>query len=225
MASIGNAGAIIGRNQAIYRIPVEVHQEIVMSLLVDALGPLLAFVVIIMLCKKTFRRSARTFDEMFPYLRDANWEGVQDLVDPADEGYLRLNLSPCDFRKAQQNRIHLLRELLKRMSHNARFLQEWATGELGKSWKTRNASARHASRELIQYCIVFRITTLLVQAKLALWSARIAILRFVPIPLLAEARNMLGTDIPYTYERVKMSAEKLARACGGRYQELLSEVL
>jgi hypothetical protein len=36
---------------------------------------------------------------------------------------------------------------------------------------------------------------------------------------------MLGTDIPYTYERVKMSAEKLARACGGRYQELLSEVL
>jgi hypothetical protein len=184
---------------------------------------LLAFVKFF---KATFRRPTRTFDEMFPYLlRDAGLEGVQDLVNPADEGYLRLNLSARDFRKAQHNRIHLLRELLKRMSHNARFLQEWANGELGRSWKTMNHSARHASRELIQYCIVFRIATLLVQGRLALWSLRIAMLRFMAIPLLAEARNAFGTDIPYTYERITMTADKLSRACGGRYQKQLSEVL
>jgi hypothetical protein len=205
---------------------VEVRQKIVMSLIVDILGPLVALLVIGTLCKRMFRRSARTFDEMFPYLlRDADLEVVQDLVNPADEGYLRLNLSAHDFRKAQHNRVHLLRELLKRMSHNARFLQEWASGELGKSWKTTNRGARHASRELIQYCIVFRAATLLVQAKLALWSVRITVLRFTPIPFLAEARNAFGTDIPYTYERVKMTAEKLACACGGRYQEQLSEIL
>jgi hypothetical protein len=185
----------------------------------------IALLVLFTLFTTTFRRPARTFDEMFPYLRDSNLEDVRDLVNPADEGYLRLNLSAQDFRKAQHNRIHLLRELLKRMSHNARFLQEWASGELGKSWNTANRSARHASRELIQYCIVFRVVTLLVQAKLALWSLRITILRFTPLPFLADARNMFGTDVPYTYERVKMTAEKLARACGGRYQEQLSEVL
>jgi hypothetical protein len=186
---------------------------------------LIALLVLFWFFKTNFRRSTRTFDEMLPYLRDASLGDVQDLVNPADEGYLRLNLSACDFRKAQHNRIHLLRELLKRMSHNAVFLQEWASGELAKSWKTMNPGARHASRELIQYCIAFRIATLLVQSRLALWSLKITMLRFTSIPLLAEARNSFGTDIPYTYERIKMTAEKLGRACGGRYQEQLSEVL
>lgn len=186
---------------------------------------LVALLVFFGLFKTIFRRSARTFDEMFLYLRDAQLEVVQDLVNPADEGFLRLNLSLKDFRKAQYNRIHLLRELLKRMSHNARVLQDWASGELSKSWKTMNRNSRLASRELIQYCVAFRLATLLVQGRLAMWSISITILRFVPIPLLAEARHALGTDIPYTYERITMTAEKLGRACGGRYQEQLSEVL
>jgi hypothetical protein len=196
-----------------------------MSLIVDVLGVFIALFVITLLCTKMFARSPRTFDEMFPYLIEGNLEGVQDLINPADEGYLRLNLTSADFRKAQHNRVHLLRELLKRMSHNACFLQDWASGELTRSWKTMNRGARNASRELIQYCIAFRVATLLVQGRLALWSVSITVLRFVPIPLLAEARNAFGTDIPYTYERIKMSAEKLGRACGGRYQEQLSEVL
>jgi len=196
-----------------------------MSLIVDVLGPFVALVVVVTWFARVFRRSARTFDEMYPYLRNAKIEEVQDLVNPADEGYLRLNLSANDFRKTQHNRVHLLRELLKRMSHNASYLQEWASGELRKSWKTTNQNSRHASRELIQYCIEFRMATLLVQGRLLLWSLRITLLRFAPIPLLAEARNAFGTDIPYTYERIRMTADKLGGACGGGYQEKLSEVL
>src|SRR5581483_3104881 len=155
---------------------------------------------------------------MFPYLRGANLDDVHDLVDPADEGYLRLNLSPLAFRKAQQNRVHLLSELLKRMSHNASFLQEWASGELAKSWKTLDRNARHASRELIQYCVLFRFAALVVQIRLLIWSARLRILPFMPVPLLAEARNALGTDVAYTYERIRETAGKLCRLCGVQYE-------
>jgi hypothetical protein len=171
------------------------------------------------------RRLGRTFDELLPYLRPVNLEELRELLNIAQEGYLRLNLSATEFRRSQLNRLHLSRELLSRMSHNASFLQVWASVELARSWKTLNRGAKHASRELSGHCGAFRVAVLIVQLRLTLWSLRITLLPFIPIPCLAGARSICGTDLLYTYERIKAAADKLGCSCGGHYQRKLEQIL
>ena len=71
----------------------------------------------------------RTLDDVTPYLRPAELEEIQDLLDPAQEVNFRLRLSPDEFRRWQRKRIHLMREYLLRMSHNALVLIEWGNLE------------------------------------------------------------------------------------------------
>jgi RNA-binding protein YlmH len=61
----------------------------------------------------------RTLDDVTPYLRPAELQEIQELLDPAQEVNFRLHLSPEEFRRWQRKRIHLMREYLLRMSHNA----------------------------------------------------------------------------------------------------------
>ena len=196
-----------------------------MGLSVHILWLGVAFLVLFSLLKTTFRRPTRTFDEMFPYLRDANLEDVRDLVDPADEGYLRLNLSAHNFRNAQHDRLHLFRELLERMSHNAGFLQDWASSELERSLATRNRGSKEASRQLIELCMAFRLAAFVARFRLLLWSVRIRLLPFVSIPCLAEAGQIRDTDLLYVYGRIRETAGALSRACGDCCAQRLSEVL
>jgi len=204
---------------------VEVHQEAVIALIADFVLLLILIVLGFAVYTHIASRPPRTFDEMLPYLRIGDLNEVRHLLDPVDEGFLRLNLSIADFRKAQHHRIHLLSELLTRMSHNARFLHDWARGEQHKSWKTMNCATRAASRELIGYCVTFRFATFVAQIRLRVWAFRISMLRFAPVPIIADIRHLVGTDIPYTYERIKATALTLGNACGGEYQQSLSEVL
>ena len=71
----------------------------------------------------------RTLDDVTPYLRPAELEEIQELLDPAQEVNFRLRLSPEEFRRWQRKRIHLMREYLLRMSHNALVLIEWGNLE------------------------------------------------------------------------------------------------
>ena len=67
----------------------------------------------------------RTFDDVTPYLRPAEFEELELLLDPAAEVNFRLRLPGKEFQAWQRKRIHLLREYLLRMSHNALVLNEW----------------------------------------------------------------------------------------------------
>jgi hypothetical protein len=201
---------------------VEVREKtMILGILVLAL--VITFVVAVY--KVSCASPARTSDDVSRYVRPGGLEGFRELVDVADEGYLRLNLTPEAFRKTQHRRIQLLREYLKRMSHNARFLQDWANGELARSSKTRNREATDSSRSLIDLCTVFRVGAFVAQLKLLLWSVGIKLVPFVSIPCLAEVRLFRETDVLYTYERIRETANALSRACGGRCSERLEEVL
>ena len=184
-----------------------------------------AFIIACTLAKTLLPRTLRTLEEMVPHLRNASLVEVKELINPADEGYLRLNLPSKAFRQAQINRLYLLREHLMRMSHNAVTLQQWATFELAKSGKTANKGATDTSRELIQYCFLFRIASAIVRLRLRFWLMRIRLLPFVSIPMLAEARKAAGTDIAYTYERIRETADKLCITSGSRCQSKLSILL
>src|SRR5258708_34780463 len=92
--------------------------------------------------------SERTEKEIIPHLREVDLEELKDLLNLADEGYLRLNLSAAAFRSEQRRRIDLTLEYYGRMAHNSLLLQEWASSELRKSWKTLNREATRTSKEL-----------------------------------------------------------------------------
>lgn len=170
-----------------------------------------------------YRFPERTEKEIIPHLREVDLEQLKDLLSLADEGYLRLNLSPGAFRQEQRRRIYLTLEYYGRMAHNTLLVREWASTELRKSRRTRNGEVTSVSTELNNTCVEFRICTLITRMKLHVWLFRIKALPFVSIPFLAEARRIDSFDLVYTYERIKHAAEKLSRSCGSSYQDKLAQ--
>ena len=71
----------------------------------------------------------RTIEDVTPFLRPAEHDELESLLDPAQETNFRIRMSPQEFADWQRRRIHLLREYLLRMSHNALVLIEWGNME------------------------------------------------------------------------------------------------
>jgi hypothetical protein len=170
-----------------------------------------------------YRFPDRTERQIISYLRGVDLDSLKDLLNLADEGYLRLNLPPAEFRKEQRHRIYLALEYYGRMAHNSRLVQLWSNTEMRKSAMTRNREVARASRELIDFCIEFRVHTLMTRIRLHAWLFRTKALPFISIPFLAEARRIESFDLIYSYERIKQDAEKLSRACGSSYHGQLAQ--
>ncbi len=165
-----------------------------------------------------YRFPERTEKEIIPYLRGVDLEQLKDLLNLADEGYLRLNLSTAEFRKEQRHRIAVALEYYGRMAHNSGLVQQWANTEMRKSAMTRNREAARAARELNDFCVEFRMHAWMTRTRLHAWLFRVKALPFISIPFLAEARRSDSFDLVYSYERIKQEAEKLSRACGSHGQ-------
>jgi hypothetical protein len=165
-----------------------------------------------------YRFPSRTEKEIIPYLREVDLERLKNLLNLADEGYLRLNLPPEAFRQEQRRRIDLTLEYYGRMSHNSLLVQQWANTEMRRSVMTRNREVTSASKELHNACIEFRIHALITRVRLHAWLFRTKALPFVPVPFLAAARRIDSFDLVCSYERIKQEAEKLSRACGSHGQ-------
>src|SRR4029077_1005522 len=170
-----------------------------------------------------YRFPERTEKEIIPYLREVDLEQLKDLLNLADEGYLRLNLSPHAFRQEQRRRIDLTLEYYGRMADNALLVREWANTELRNSRKTRNREVTSVSAALNNACVEFRICTLITRMRLHAWLFRIKALPFVSIPFLAEARRIDSFDLVYSYERTNKEAGKLSRAFGSSYHDELAQ--
>jgi len=161
-----------------------------------------------------YRFPDRTEKQIIAYLRGVDLEQLKELLNLADEGYLRLNLSPVAFRQEQRRRIDLTLEYYGRMAHNSRLVQQWSNTEMRKSAMTRNREAARASSELNDFCIEFRMHAWMTRTRLHAWLFRIKALPFIAVPFLAQARRSDSFDLVYSYERIKQEAEKLSRACG-----------
>ena len=165
----------------------------------------------------------RTERQIIACLREVDLDNLKDMLSLADEGYLRLNLSPTEFRKEQRHLIAVTLEYYGRMAHNSRLVQQWCNTELRKSAMTRNREVARASKELNDFCIEFRVHALMTRVRLHGWLFRIKALPFISIPLLAEARRIDSFDLVYSYEQIKQAAEKLSQACGSSYQGMLAQ--
>jgi len=159
----------------------------------------------------------RTLDDVTPYLRPAELQEIQDLLDPAQEVNFRLHLSPEEFRRWQRKRIHLMREYLLRMSHNALVLIEWGNLECfeGGSGPRVSPERQALAQELIQAATEFRLYSLLALLKLKIWIVfRLDRWPLISTPSLPALRHVFGIDAVTSYNRLKQAAGCLGTAYG-----------
>jgi hypothetical protein len=171
-----------------------------------------------------YRLAKSTLQHILPYLRVVEMEEFKYLLNMADEGVLRLNMPPKEFRKEQINRIHEALEHSGRMDHNLWALHEWCNHENRKSWKTRNREVRSLSQEMLESCAQLRIALFAARFKLVLWLYRITFFAFLPIPAIGEIRCIGYCDLVVAYENIKDLAERLSRACGDEHEMLVESL-
>lgn len=186
----------------------------------------------------------RTRDDVSPYLRSADVEELEGLLDRTQEANLRFQLSPREFRTWQRKRIHLMREYLLRMSHNALVLIEWGNMELATVGFPDDSPAKETTdgstgapsqrdlerqvlaQELIQAATEFRLYSVLALLKLKLWIIfRLDHWPVFPEPSLPRLRAVMGIDAVSSYQRLKNAAGSLGMAYGYAYHQELVERL
>jgi hypothetical protein len=168
----------------------------------------------------------RTVDDVTPFLRPAEPEELELLLDPAQEVAFRMRMSPKEFGDWQRKRIHLMREYLLRMSHNALVLIEWGNMETLKDEQEPASSKQLLAQELVQAATEFRLYSFLALAKLKLWLVLPAPFKFLlPAPSLPSLRKLFGIDALGSYQRLKAAASGLSLAYNNHFHTELLERL
>jgi hypothetical protein len=170
----------------------------------------------------------RTIEDVTPFLRPAEQDELESLLDPAQETNFRIRMSSQEFADWQRRRIHLMREYLLRMSHNALVLIEWgnmesaATGNDAEALRQRQLMAG----ELVQAATEFRLYSMLALAKLKLWLVLPSPFSLLlPSPSLPSMRHVFGIDALSSYQRLKSAASGLSMAHGLHFRDALLERL
>ncbi len=165
---------------------------------------------------------ARTIDDVKPYLRPIELQELEEILDPANEANFKLRLSPAESRQLQRKRIHLMREYLLRMSHNALVLIEWGNMEwTGPGQRADlDKDRRMLAQEMVQAATEFRLYSLLALVKLKLWILfRLDAWPLIPSPKLSGLRQLVGIDAVRAYQRLRESVSYLSEIHGSQYQE------
>ncbi|HEV3040855.1 MAG TPA: hypothetical protein VHA33_24020 [Candidatus Angelobacter sp.] len=167
---------------------------------------------------------ARTIDDVRPYLRPTELEELEEILDPANEANFKFRLSPVEFRQLQRKRIHLMREYLLRMSHNALILIEWGNLEwMGPAQRADlDNDRRMMAQELVQAATEFRMYSLLALLKLKIWILfRLDAWPVIPSPKVSGLRRIAGIDAVKAYLRLREAVSYLSEIHGHQYQEEL----
>jgi len=170
----------------------------------------------------------RTIEDVTPFLRPAEQDELESLLDPAQETNFRMRMSPQEFADWQRRRIHLLREYLLRMSHNALVLIEWGNMENAEIGNDAEALCQRQlmARELVQAATEFRLYSMLALAKLKLWLVLPSPLNLLlPSPSLPSMRHVFGIDALGSYQRLRTAASGLSMVHGLQFRDALLERL
>jgi hypothetical protein len=171
----------------------------------------------------------RSIEDVAPFLRPAEPQELESLLDPGQETAFRLRMSPREFTDWQRKRIHLMREYLLRMSHNALVLIEWGNIESLKDEEREPARCRQKqllAQELVQAATEFRLYSILALAKLTFWLILPSPFKFLlPSPSLPSLRNIFGIDALGSYQRLKTAAGVLGLAYSDHFHNQLVERL
>jgi len=170
----------------------------------------------------------RSIDDVTPFLRPSEQDELESLLDPAQESNFRMRMPQREFAEWQRRRIHLMREYLLRMSHNALVLIEWGNmeaiedGNDAETFRQRQLLAQ----ELVQAATEFRLYSVLALAKLKLWLVLPFPFKLLfPSPSLPSMRHVFGIDALGSYQRLKTAAGGLSLAHSHHFHDELLERL
>jgi hypothetical protein len=165
----------------------------------------------------------RTIHDVTPFLRAAEVDEFESLLDPAQEVNSRLRLSPREFASWQRKRLLLAREYLLRMAHNSLVLIEWGNMEIFGQEGCDSALAqqkRLLAQELVQAATEFRLYSMLALFKLRVWLLLPSRLFFLDLsPRLPRLRNLFGINALGAYNRLKSAAGSLGLAYSNDFQQ------
>jgi hypothetical protein len=170
----------------------------------------------------------RTIEDVMPFLRPAEHDELESLLDPGQETNFRMRMSPQEFAEWQLRRIHLLREYLLRMSHNALVLIEWGNMEAFAERNDAEAvwQRQLLAQELVQAATEFRLYSVLALAKLKLWLVLPTPFNLLlPSPSLPSMRHIFGIDALGSYHRLRTAAGGLSLAHSHQFHQDLLERL
>jgi len=142
---------------------------------------LIAFAVLVAL---TLLWATRRYSQPLPdllalegYTRRVDLAAFRNLIDPAEEGYLRERLSARQFRAVQRRRMRAALEYVGRTAHNAAILLRVA----GAARRDRNPEVAAAARELENDALLLivnaRLATLVLYARILMPGKRISLTR------------------------------------------------
>ena len=149
----------------------------------------------------------RTIHDVTPFLRVAETNEFESLLDPAQELNAQFRLSPVEFASWQRKRILLAREYLLRMSHNSLVLIEWANMEIFGQENSQSEIAQQKkllAQELVQAATEFRLYSALALVKLRLWLLLPSLSSSLP-----RLRNLFGINALGAYNRLRSAAGSL----------------
>jgi hypothetical protein len=170
----------------------------------------------------------RTIEDVTPFLRPAESQELESLLDPGQEASFRLRMPRMEFADWQRKRIRLLREYLLRMSHNALVLIEWGNMETGgdDGEGQRCSQKQLLARELVQAATEFRLYSILALVKLNFWLILPSPFKLLlPSDTLSSLRNVFGINALGSYQRLKLAASGLSLTCNSHFHEELVERL
>jgi hypothetical protein len=137
--------------------------------------------------------------------------GVQELFSAAAERHLRATLSEEQFRCAQRHRMVLALEYVRRISHNALVLQQWAAHEASHAAMADNSHRRRMSMELIAASVRCRLYSSVITLRLRCWLVTTRLLAFEPLPSFEALIRFGNADLPARYAELRTSARKFSR--------------
>lgn len=120
----------------------------------------------LLLFRRTAGRSIVQLDDasLGTHLRPVDLEAFRNLVDPAEEEFLRLSLPAWEFRSIQRKRLRAAVDYLEGVSHNAAMLLQWGQLALTSS----DPQITEAAKRLVAEAAPLRLYALIAAGKLYL---------------------------------------------------------
>jgi hypothetical protein len=164
-------------------------------------------------------------DDLPFVLRRTNLEQLEQLLDPGAEADLRRGMSGRAFKRVQAHRLRSAQEQAGRLSHNATALQSWGNYEYRKIRDKNPADFtddEHATIRVIRLASRVKRMTLVMRAKIVAWQILLH-MPLIPLPRLADLRELLGRDILDAYQSLSSAAGQLGLSQGReKYEGLLA---
>jgi hypothetical protein len=172
---------------------------------------------------------AHDIDHVILLARKLDTSDLEMLLDAGAEWSLRQCLTIRSFQAAQEDRMRLVREYLRRVSHNVELIQLWVTQERQLlEGKNREEYTERDSLvvEALQLAIELRLYSLAANLRIRFWMALRAY-RWPRrlIPRVPDLRVQCGVNVIEKYRRLIELAVTLSGRYGKTYHDRLLEAL